>query len=157
MNYYGLTVFNYETYMKQEQRMLLVVKIFLYGFITVITLIGVTNIFNTITTNMILRSKEFAMLKSVGMSSKEFNKMIRLESIMYGTKSLLIGIPLGILGSYGMYKAFAQGIDLGYTLPLPAIIISIVFVFIIVGITMKYSLNKINKQNIIETIRKDNI
>ena len=97
------------------------------------------------------------MLKSVGMSSKEFNKMIRLESIMYGTKSLLIGIPLGILGSYGMYKAFAQGIDLGYTLPLPAIIISIIFVFIIVGITMKYSLNKINKQNIIETIRKDNI
>ena len=156
-DYYGLTVFNYETYMKQEQRMLLVVKIFLYGFITVITLIGVTNIFNTITTNMILRSKEFAMLKSVGMSSKEFNKMIRLESIMYGIKSLLIGIPLGILGSYGMYKAFAQGIDLGYTLPLPAIIISIVFVFIIVGITMKYSLNKINKQNIIETIRKDNI
>ena len=156
-DYYGLTVFNYETYMKQEQRMLLVVKIFLYGFITVITLIGVTNIFNTITTNMILRSKEFAMLKSVGMSSKEFDKMIRLESIMYGTKSLLIGIPLGILGSYGMYKAFAQGIDLGYTLPLPAIIISIVFVFIIVGITMKYSLNKINKQNIIETIRKDNI
>ena len=47
-DYYGLTVFNYETYMKQEQRMLLVVKIFLYGFITVITLIGVTNIFNTI-------------------------------------------------------------------------------------------------------------
>ena len=141
--------------MKQEQRMLLVVKIFLYGFITVITLIGVTNIFNTITTNMILRSKEFAMLKSVGMSSKEFNKMIRLESIMYGTKSLLIGIPLGILGSYGMYKAFAQGIDLGYTLPLPAIIISIIFVFII--LTIKYSLNKINKQNIIETIRKDNI
>ena len=156
-DYYGLTVFNYETYMKQEQRMLLVVKIFLYGFIAVITLIGVTNIFNTITTNMILRSKEFAMLKSVGMSSKEFNKMIRLESIMYGTKSLLIGVPLGILGSYGMYKAFAQGIDLGYALPLPAIIISIVFVFIIVGITMKYSLNKINKQNIIETIRKDNI
>lgn len=156
-DYVGLNVFNYETYMKQEQRMLLVVKIFLYGFITVITLIGVTNIFNTITTNMILRSKEFAMLKSVGMSSKEFNKMIRLESIMYGTKSLLIGIPLGILGSYGMYKAFAQGIDLGYTLPLPAIIISIIFVFIIVGITMKYSLNKINKQNIIETIRKDNI
>ena len=60
-------------------------------------------------------------------------------------------------GGYGMYKAFAQGIDLGYALPLPAIIISIVFVFIIVGITMKYSLNKINKQNIIETIRKDNI
>mgnify|MGYP001128503384 CR=1 FL=1 len=147
-DYYGLTVFNYETYMKQEQRMLLVVKIFLYGFITVITLIGVTNIFNTITTNMILRSKEFAMLKSVGMSSKEFNKMIRLESIMYGTKSLLIGIPLGILGSYGMYKAFAQGIDLGYTLPLPAIIISIIFVFLIVRVLKTPTTKKLTTKNI---------
>ena len=155
--YFELEVQNYETYIKQEQRSLLVIKIFLYGFITVITLIGVTNIFNTITTNMILRSKEFAMLKSIGMTTKEFNRMIRLESIMYGTKSLLIGIPLGILGSYGIYKAFAQGIDLGYMFPYQAVIISIIFVFIIVGITMKYSLNRINKQNIIETIRKDNI
>lgn len=155
--YTGLVVTNYDTYIDQQRRMVLVVKIFLYGFISVITLIGVTNIFNTITTNMILRSKEFAMLKSIGMSKKEFNKMIRLESIMYGAKSLLIGIPLGILGSYGVYKAFAQGVDVGYMIPYPAIIISIVFVFIIVGITMKYSLDKINKQNIIETIRKDNI
>ena len=156
-NYSELEVANFETYIKQEQRMLLVIKIFLYGFITVITLIGVTNIFNTITTNMILRSKEFAMLKSIGMTAKEFNKMIRLESIMYGTKSLLIGIPLGVFGSYGIYKAFAQGIDFGHIVPYQAVIISIIFVFIIVGITMKYSLNKINKQNIIETIRKDNI
>lgn len=155
--YTGLEVTNYDTYIDQQRRMVLVVKIFLYGFISVITLIGVTNIFNTITTNMILRSKEFAMLKSIGMSKKEFNKMIRLESIMYGAKSLLIGIPLGILGSYGVYKAFTQGVDVGYMIPYPAIIISIVFVFIIVGITMKYSLDKINKQNIIETIRKDNI
>ena len=155
--YTGLEVTNYDTYIDQQRRMVLVVKIFLYGFISVITLIGVTNIFNTISTNMILRSKEFAMLKSIGMSKKEFNKMIRLESIMYGAKSLLIGIPLGILGSYGVYKAFAQGVDVGYMIPYPAIIISIVFVFIIVGITMKYSLDKINKQNIIETIRKDNI
>ena len=155
--YSEINVFNYETYVKQEKRMILVIKIFLYGFITVITLIGVTNIFNTITTNMILRSKEFAMLKSVGMSGKEFNKMIRLESIMYGAKSLLIGIPLGLLGSYGIYKAFAQAIDFGYIFPYQAVIISIVFVFIIVGITMKYSLDKINKQNIIETIRQDNI
>ncbi len=155
--YSEINVFNYETYVKQEKRMILVTKIFLYGFITVITLIGVTNIFNTITTNMILRSKEFAMLKSVGMSGKEFNKMIRLESIMYGAKSLLIGIPLGLLGSYGIYKAFAQAIDFGYIFPYQAVIISIVFVFIIVGITMKYSLDKINKQNIIETIRQDNI
>lgn len=91
------------------------------------------------------------------MTGKEFNRMIRLESILYGMKSLLIGIPIGLLGSFAIYKSFANSIDLGYLIPWTSIIISIVFVFIIVGLTMKYSLNKINKQNIIETIRQDNI
>ena len=142
---------------EQEKRLIILVSIFLYGFIAVITLIGVTNIFNTITTNMILRSKEFANLKSIGMTTKEFNKMIKLESVMYGTKSLLIGIPIGLIGSFAIFKSFTNSIDFGYIVPWPAIIISIIFVFIIVGLTMKYSLNKINKQNIIETIRQDNI
>lgn len=155
--YSSISITNLDLYAEQMQRMILLVSIFLYGFITVITLIGVTNIFNTITTNMILRSKEFANLKSIGMTSKEFNKMIRLESILYGLKSLIIGIPIGIIGSYFIYKSFANGIDFGYLLPWESIIISAVFVFVIVGITMKYSLNKINKQNIIETIRQDNI
>lgn len=155
--YLNIEVSNLDTFVRQQKKIVVVAAIFLYGFITVITLIGVTNIFNTITTNMILRSKEFATLKSIGMTTKEFNKMIRLESIMYGTKALIIGIPLGILGSYAIYYGFAKEMDLGYNIPVIPILISIVFVFIIIGITMKYSLNKINKQNIIETIRKDNI
>ena len=141
----------------QQNRIILVISIFLYGFITVITLIGVTNIFNTITTNMILRSKEFAMLKSIGMTNKEFNRMIRLESIMYGTKSLMIGIPIGLALSYAIYKSVAIKTNYGFMIPWWPIIISIIFVFIIVRITMKYSLDKINKQNIVETIRNDNI
>lgn len=155
--YSKLYVNNISKYVEENQKMILLVSIFLYGFIAVITLIGVTNIFNTITTNMILRSKEFANLKSIGMTTKEFNKMIRLESILYGLKSLLIGIPIGLTGSYFIYKGIAQGIDLGYIFPLKSIIIACIFVFLIVGLTMKYSLSKINKQNIIETIRQDNI
>lgn len=155
--YSDISIYNYQEVADSERMIILLVSIFLYGFITVITLIGVTNIFNTISTNMILRSKEFANLKSVGMTGKEFNRMIRLESILYGMKSLLIGIPIGLLGSFAIYKSFANSIDFGYLIPWTSIIISIVFVFIIVGLTMKYSLNKINKQNIIETIRQDNI
>lgn len=152
-----IMITNLAEYADQQKRIIILVSIFLYGFIAVITLIGVTNIFNTITTNMILRSKEFANLKSIGMTTKEFNKMIRLESVMYGTKSLLIGIPIGLLGSYEIFKSFTNSIDFGFIIPWHAIIISVIFVFIIVGLTMKYSLNKINKQNIIETIRQDNI
>ncbi len=93
----GIGVTNIEEQVKQERAMSIVVKIFLYGFLGVITLIGVTNIFNTITSNMELRQKEFAALKSIGMTKKEFNRMVNLETIFYGTKSLLYGIILGLL------------------------------------------------------------
>ena len=106
---------------------------------------------------MNLGSKEFANLKSIGMTKKEFNKMIRLESIFYGTKAILIGVPLGVLGSYLLYMAFSQGIEMSYKFPLMPTIVAIIVVFALIGAIMRYSLNKINKQNIIETIRKDNI
>lgn len=137
--------------------MILVVSIFLYGFIAVITLIGITNIFNTITTNMNLRKKEFAMLKSVGMTSKEFTRMIRLENIFYGIKALIFSIPIGIGVSYLIYNAFLNSLSMSYVPPIKAIIISVIFVFVIIGIIMKFAINKINKQNIIDTIRNDNI
>ena len=143
---------------REIQSLYTLVAIFLYGFITVIALIGITNIFNTITTSMFLRSKEFAMLKSVGMTNKEFNKMIFLESIMTCFKSLLIGIPIGIFLSYIMYLSMNIGINkVMYNLPITGILISILSVIVLILVIMKYSLNKINKQNIIETIRKDNI
>lgn len=153
----SLTIVNLEDAAKEEKSMILVTNIFLYGFIAVITLIGVTNIFNTITSNMELRQKEFAMLKSIGMTKKEFNRMINLETLFYGTKSLLYGIILGLLGTLAMYKAFSVKIDAGMYIPIKPIIISVIFVFILIFIIMRYSISKINKQNTIETIRKENI
>ena len=153
----NINITNIDSYIREQKAMWIVIAIFLYGFITVISLIGVTNIFNTITTNMNLRSKEFANLKSIGMTTKEFNRMIKLESIFYGTKSLLIGIPIGLGLSYLMFKAFGESVDLGFMFPVSGVLISIIAVFVLIISIMKYSLNKINKQNIIETIRKDNI
>lgn len=136
---------------------MLVIKIFLYGFITVITLIGVTNIFNTITSNMELRQREFAMLKSVGMTKKEFNQMTNIEIIFYGTKSWIYGTIMGLIGTFALYKAFSIKINKEEYIPIDTIIISAIFVFIFVFIIMRYSIAKINKQNTIETIRNENI
>lgn len=152
LNYYDM-----DEEAKAEKSIVIVISIFLYGFIGVITLIGVTNIFNTITSNMELRQKEFAMLKSVGMTKKEFNHMINLETLFYSSKSLIYGSILGIIGSYFVHRAFASRIDTQFVLPYKAILICILFVFIVVYMIMKYSINKINKQNMIETIRKENI
>ena len=150
-------VSNIDEYVKEQNAISLVISIFLYGFISVITLIGITNIFNTITTNMKLRKKEFAMLRSVGMTKKEFNRMIRLESVFYGLKSLIIGIPIGCVLSYIVFNMFKVDLGMDFVLPIKAILISIIFVIIVVSVIMRYSMSKINRQNIIETIRNDNI
>lgn len=150
-------LFNIETEAKAQRSLIILVAIFLYGFIIVISLIGVTNIINTISTNMNLRRREFAMLKSIGMTKNEFNKMINLESIMYSTKALIIGIPLGILGSFAIYKAFANGNDYGYLFPWQAIIIAILVVYILVSLIMHFALRKTRNENIIDTIKDENI
>lgn len=142
---------------REEKSMVILYSIFLYGFITVITLIGVTNIFNTISANMTLRQREFAILKSIGITKKEFNRMINLETIFYSFKALFYGIILGIIGSYIIYLGFATNYDKGFIIPLKAILISIIAVILLVFIIMKYSIKKINKQDIIETIRKENV
>ena len=148
---------NKEEYVRIMRNLILLIGIFLYGFITVITLISVTNIFNTITTSMELRKPEFAMLKSVGMTTKEFNRMIRLESIFVCIKSLIFGIPIGLAISYVIYLLLSQNEDLKFEIPFNGIIISSIFVLLLISILMKYSISKINKQNMIETIRNENI
>lgn len=153
-----ISIYDSEEIVRQFNAVMLIVGIFVYGFIGVISLIGLTNIFNTISTNMQLRSKEFASLKSIGMTKKEFNRMIRLESLMYGIKSLIIGIPLGIAGVFAIFSAFSNGnVPMSFVFPWKAILISIAAVIIVVWLIMKYSISKVNKQNIIETIRNDNI
>lgn len=155
--YHDCYVSNIDKQVKFYKAIELVTNIFSYGFIAVITLIGVTNIFNTLTSNIELRQKEFAMLKSIGMTHKEFNRMVNLETVFYSFKALLYGIILGLIASFAIYKAFAKSIDLGFIWPFNAILISIVFVLIIVFVIMRFAIRKVNKQNIIETIRKENV
>lgn len=141
----------------QMKALYTVIAIFLYGFIIVIALIGITNIFNTITTAMDLRSKEFAMLKSMGMTHREFNRMVGMESVFYGTKALLFGIPIGVALSYLIYYQMAKGMEVGFQFPIEAIVIAAVVVFLLLFAIMRYSVKRISRQNIIETIRQDNI
>ena len=153
----GCYVNNVDAIFKQMKSIYTVIAIFLYGFIIVISLIGITNIFNTITTNMTLRKREFATLKSIGMTSKEFNRMIFLESFFYIFKSLLIGIPIGVLLSYLIFKGFTNQVLFSYKVPFKGIIVSIAIVCLLIVWLNNYSSKKANKGNVIETIRNENI
>ncbi len=130
------------------------IQVFLYGFITLITLITLFNIVNTISTGTAMRKREFAMLRSVGVSKKGFYKIVCLESVLYGLKSLIIGLPLSFVISYGMNKALGSS-AYPFTFDYKMYLIVIVAVFLIVGLTMFYAVNKIKKGSIIEALKED--
>ena len=156
--YNNVNYINIKESMKQANNLILVVKILMYGFISLVTLIGVTSVFNTISTSMALRKREFAVLRSIGLTRGGFNKMLFFESLFFGMKSLIFALPVSIGVTILIHYSLADMVSIStIIIPWKAIIISIVSVFIIVLLTMMYSSSKIKKHNIIEQIREENI
>ena len=156
-NQYGYDVTDKMEEIKSMEDTLMVMQIFVYGFVTVISLVSMTNIINTISTNINLRKRELAIIKSIGVTPKGFNKMIYLESFLYGALALLYGIPIGVGLIYVMSKILGEVINVGMIIPYNAIIICIVGVFLITFIASYIPMKKINKENIIENIRQESI
>lgn len=151
-------IYNADESMKAVKSLYVMIGIFSYGFITVIALIGITSIINTISTGMELRSREFATLRSVGMTTKEFNRMIRLESLFVGAKAMCFALPVSVLICYLLHCILMNGtVVLRFRLPLMPMFVAVVVVMLLLLLIMKFSLNKIKKQNIIETIKNENI
>lgn len=141
----------------ESRNYIFIANVFAYTFIIMISLIAVANVFNTISTNIKLRRQELAMLRSVGMSDRDFNKMMNFECIFYGMRALLFGLPLSVAASWLIYKGMflggAEGVQ--FVLPWASIGISVFGVLFIVFITMMYTIRKIKKENIIEALRDD--
>ncbi|MBP2110477.1 ABC transporter permease [Paenibacillus silagei] len=157
MNETHLNVYNvYQSRIREEQKILLM-NVFSYGFIVLISVISVANIFNTISTGLALRKREFAMLKSVGATPKGFAKILNYESVYYGVKSLLYGLPVSFAVMVLIYRAFANKFSYGFTLPWMSILSVIVCVFVIVSSAVVYSGAKIKKENIIDALKQENI
>lgn len=156
--YSNVNYTNIKEAMKQANNLILAVKILMYGFISLVTLIGVTSVFNTISTSMALRKREFAVLRSIGLTNRGFNKILFFESLFFGMKSLIFAIPVSIGITVLIHYALADMMSIStIIIPWKYIIISIVSVFVIVLLTMMYSTSKIKKHNIIEQIREENI
>lgn len=153
----NISIFNVDQQRQQEEQMILLMSVFTYGFITLISLISIANIFNTISTSISLRKREFAMLRSVGMTPKGFNKMVRYESIFYGLKALLYGLPISAVVMYGIHHSIDFTFQYEFTLPWMSILFVIVMIFFIVGSAMLYSVSKIKNENIIESLKQENI
>lgn len=136
---------------------ILLMDIFMYSFILLTSLICVTSIFNTISTGMALRRREYAMLESVGMDRKQFHSMIRYESLFYGVKALGYGLPAGLALTWLIYSWIAKNFDRGFYILWKPIAIAVVSVLVIVGLTMRYSMRKIEKTNIVDALKEENV
>ena len=151
-------VSNLDKEMRDEKSLFTLLGVFAYGLIVVIALIGITNIINTLSTGMELRSREFATLRSIGMTDKQFAGMVRLESVFISVKALVIGVPLGILINYLLcFIMNRMGGAIIYKPPYKAIILCIVVVIMLIYAIMKLSMTKLRHNNIIETIKNENL
>ena len=143
---------------KQQENTILALKILFYGFITLVVLIGVTSVFNTIYTSIHLRKKEFAMLRSIGLTPKGFNKMLFFESFFFGIKSLIYALPVSFVLIFLINRAVNGIYEFGeMVIPWTSILIAIIGVFLLILMTVLYSAHKIKKENILSALREENI
>lgn len=133
----------------------LLITIFIMGFVGLLSLIAVTSVVSTISAGMALRTQEFAMLSSVGMAPDGFKRMLNLESLFYGLKALIIGLPLGLLASYLIYLAIGISFEYPFIWPWQSMAISAVAVFLLTFATMRYSRSKMKKVSIVEALRNE--
>jgi putative ABC transport system permease protein len=126
---------------------------FIFGFVAMLTLIGLTNVISTISTNVRLRSREFAVLRCIGMTHSGLYRMLNLESILCSVKSLIIGLPIGVAASYLIYRSIMASVDFPFEFPWLPIFQCILAVFIITWVIMRYSASKLRSGNIVEAIR----
>lgn len=153
----NLNVYNVYQSRKSEEQQILLTAVFSYGFIVLISAISIANIFNTISTGLSLRKREIAMLKSVGMTPKGFAKMMNYESIFYGVKSLVFGLPVSFAVMILMYRSFANRFSYGFTVPWLSVLSVVVAVFVIVVSAIIFSSRKLKKENIIDALKQENI
>ncbi|WP_027398934.1 FtsX-like permease family protein [Anaerovorax odorimutans] len=150
-------ILNTSEMLEESRNYIFIANVFAYTFIIMISLIAVANVFNTISTNIKLRRRELAMLRSVGMSDADFNKMMRFECAFYGIRALLFGIPIALFSSWLIYKGmFVGGADgINFVLPWASMGISVFSVLLVIFVTMMYAVRKIKRENIIDALRDD--
>ena len=150
-------LFDYAANEETNRNVITIIRVFAYGFIVLISLIAAANVFNTISTNISLRRREFAMLKSVGMTQKGFRRMMNYECLLYGSKALLLGLPVSCGITYLIYRAVTTAYETSFHLPWAAIGIAVLSVFLVVFATMMYSMSKVKKDNPIDALKNENL
>ena len=136
---------------------IIIAEVIVYGFVILLLLIGIAGVISTLSTNIMARKREFAVLMSVGMTSAELNKMLLAESILCTLKAIFVGVPLGICIPWLINLSLRKIFPVVYTIPGGMILLSVVLIFTLVTCITFRAIGRLKKQNLIETIRMETV
>lgn len=148
------TLFDVAASGENDRNLVMILNVFSYGFIILISLIAAVNVFHTISTNIGLRRREFAMLRSVGMTSRGLNRMMNYECLLYGCKSLLLGLPVSLFITWLIFQSVNQGYQTCILRSLSIDCDCRHRRFYRRLYEHAYSMNKIKKDNVIDALEK---
>lgn len=152
---YTVQITRVDTMVKMLNIAIVLAQIVIYGFVILLIMMGFASVISTIATNIRIRSREFAVLKSIGMTKRELQKMIYSESIICIGKASFGGIVLGILIPYLINLSIRKIFPVRYTIPWGTLFFGIIILVGIVLLITYIEINKIKKRNMIEEIRMD--
>lgn len=131
---------------------------FANGFIGLISLICVCNVYNTVSTNIALRRRDFGVLRSVGMGLGQMHGMLLFECVQYSLMALLVGLPLGVGASWLVYRITVNASDgLAFVFPWQSLCVAVGSVLAVVLVSMLSSAGRIRQGELMEAIRSDSI
>lgn len=151
--------FSYDNYRESEMNtrgIVTLLRVFSAGFITLISLIACANVFNTITTNIALRRRDFGMLRSMGFTQGDLYRMLAMECLNYGLRTVLWSIPLSIAPCYGLYHITNNAYKTGFELPWDTFGIGVGLILTVIFASTAYAVFTIRKDNPIDAIRMEN-
>lgn len=141
---------------RQARVMYETIQLFINCFIAITTAIAVANVFNTLANSIILRRREFAMLKSIGMGNRAFWRMIALECASYALRGLIIGLVLGAGVTFMVFQAMSLSFaGLDFEMPLGWVLGAIGLVVGVLALSTLYALRKSSAGSIVQTLRED--
>lgn len=133
-------------------------QLFIYCFAVITGLIAIANAFNTLVNSLILRKREFAVLKSVGMGPRAFRAMLIYECMSYALRGFVIGLILAALAGFGMFVVMQSsfvGMDFLGLIPWQQIGLAALLVLFVIVISVRFALRRSRSENIVESLRAD--
>lgn len=133
----------------------LTIRIMAAGFVSLISLIALVNVFNTITTNLNLRKKDFAMLRSVGMARSGLLRMLVYECLQYGLRAAAGGLIFSLMFTGLIHYAIGKAYRDAFRFPWSLFGAAAGITFVLVLITMLYGSRKLRRTKIVDELRTE--